>query len=231
MDLFGDFQKSLTQAFDRPFLAVLLKAVGLTVGLLIAAIIGFTWLLAALLPDQMTLPWIGEVAMLDEVLTIAAIPVLMILSGFLMFPVAAAFVGLFLDDIAGAVEQRHYPDAPPVRPLPLGEAALDAGRFALVFLAVNAAALVFYIVLAPLAPIIFWTLNGYLLGREYFSQVALRRLPPAQAHALRRRHRGRIWAAGILMAIPLSIPLLNLIVPILGVATFTHQFHRLYRKT
>ena len=29
------------------------------------------------------------------------------------------------------------------------------------------------------------------------------------------------------MAVPLSVPVLNLVVPILGVAVFTHQFHRL----
>ena len=36
-----------------------------------------------------------------------------------------------------------------------------------------------------------------------------------------------IWVAGILMALPLTIPVMNLIVPILGVATYTHIFHRL----
>jgi hypothetical protein len=29
------------------------------------------------------------------------------------------------------------------------------------------------------------------------------------------------------MAVPLSVPLLNLVVPVIGVALFTHQFHRL----
>jgi len=31
------------------------------------------------------------------------------------------------------------------------------------------------------------------------------------------------------MALPLSIPLVNLLIPILGAATFTHLFHRLHR--
>ena len=31
------------------------------------------------------------------------------------------------------------------------------------------------------------------------------------------------------MAVPLTVPLINLVVPILGVAVFTHQFHRLAR--
>jgi uncharacterized protein involved in cysteine biosynthesis len=44
---------------------------------------------------------------------------------------------------------------------------------------------------------------------------------------MRRRHLGRIWLAGTAMAVPLSVPLLNLVVPVIGVAVFTHQFQRL----
>jgi uncharacterized protein involved in cysteine biosynthesis len=49
----------------------------------------------------------------------------------------------------------------------------------------------------------------------------------AEARQLRRRHGWQIWLAGALMAIPLTIPVVNLVVPILGAATFTHLFHRL----
>ena len=45
--------------------------------------------------------------------------------------------------------------------------------------------------------------------------------------ALGRRHFWRIWALGTLMVVPMSVPLLNLLVPILGVAVFTHQFQRM----
>jgi CysZ protein len=66
-----------------------------------------------------------------------------------------------------------------------------------------------------------------LLGREYFTLVAQRRLPGPEVAALRRRNRLAIWAAGVLMAVPLTLPLANLVVPVLGAATFTHLFHRL----
>lgn len=228
MDLLGDFQKSVAQASDGRFWGVLGKALALTVALLVGVSIAFAWFLGLLLPDTVTLPWLGEVTFLDNLATLAAIPLLLIGSVFLMIPVAAAFVGIFLDEISGAVEARHYPHVPPVKPLPISEAILDALRFAGVFVLVNGVALIIYFVFAPLAPVIFWIVNGYLLGREYFLQVALRRLPRKEAYALRTRHRFRIWMAGILMAIPLTVPILNLIVPILGVATFTHQFHRLH---
>ncbi|MEM8978481.1 MAG: EI24 domain-containing protein, partial [Pseudomonadota bacterium] len=88
-------------------------------------------------------------------------------------------------------------------------------------------ALVLYVIFLPFAPIIFWGLNGFLLGREYFHLVAVRRVGLAEARRLRKLHFASIWAAGTLMAVPLSVPLLNLVIPIFGVATFTHIFHRL----
>ena len=70
-------------------------------------------------------------------------------------------------------------------------------------------------------------LTIFLWGREYFTWAAMRRVGRSQAKAMSKQHRGTIWVAGILMALPLSIPLLNLIIPILGAATFTHLYHRI----
>ena len=79
----------------------------------------------------------------------------------------------------------------------------------------------------PFAAIfIFWALNGFLLGREYFQIAAMRRLGREGAKQARKEHFGMIWLAGCLMAVPLTIPLLNLFIPILGAATFTHLFHQ-----
>ena len=91
----------------------------------------------------------------------------------------------------------------------------------------NALALIVYFIVGPLAPLMFWALNGYLLGREYFQMVAMRRLGRVAARDLRRRNSGQVWLAGILMTVPLTVPLLNLIIPVLGAATFTHLFHRI----
>jgi len=111
--------------------------------------------------------------------------------------------------------------------VPLGEAIAESAKFLGVIVGVNLLAVVFYLIFAPLAPLIFWAVNGLLLGREYATQVAQRRLGTAGARVFRKRHRGQIWLAGMLMAVPLTIPLVNLLIPILGVASFTHLFHRL----
>jgi CysZ protein len=55
----------------------------------------------------------------------------------------------------------------------------------------------------------------------------MRREGRAGAKEMRRQFSGQIWIAGILMALPLTIPIMNLFIPILGAATFTHLYHRL----
>jgi len=149
------------------------------------------------------------------------------LSVFLMVPVAALFSGLFLEDVADAVEERHYPALPAVKRMGIYQSLIGSVNFFGVLIAVNAVALVLYAFVGPFAPLMFWAVNGYLLGREYFQTVAYRRMDHRAAQALRRAWRGRIWLAGTLMAAPLSLPFVNLLIPVLGVATFTHLFHRI----
>jgi CysZ protein len=180
-----------------------------------------------LVPDMLTLPWIGPVGGIDTALGWAVLPVMLAASVFLMVPVASAFCGLFLDNVAQAVEDRHYPALPQAQPVPLGTQVIDSVNFFGVIVAANAVALVLYVVSGPLAPVVFWAVNGYLLGREYFTLAAMRHVGRDGARALRRRHSGTIWLAGTLMAAPLSLPLVNLLIPVLGAATFTHLFHRL----
>lgn len=221
------FLKTLGQIGDRAFRRVLFLGIGLTV-LLLALIYAIVFLLIGwLLPDTFALPWIGQVAWVDELLSGASLVLMLILSVFLMVPVASAFTGLFLDDVADAVEQRHYPGQPEPTPIPILDQIRDSLGFFGVVVGVNLAALVLYFVVGPLAPLLFWTVNGFLLGREYFQMAAMRRLGRKAAVALRKRHRLTIFAAGLLMAVPLSLPLVNLVIPILGAAVFTHLYHGL----
>ncbi|MHA6346625.1 EI24 domain-containing protein [Roseivivax sp. CAU 1761] len=226
--ILGAFLRALAQfGADARFRGVLWRGLGLSVALLA----GFSWALIAgvgwLAPDSVTLPWLGEVGWLDEALGWSLIPAMLLLSVVLMVPVASAITGIFLDTVAEAVETRHYPGLPPARRQPFPEMVADTLGFLGLLLGANLAALVLYLMFAPLAPLIFWAVNGFLLGREYFTLAAARRLGREEARRLRRRHAATIWAAGTLMALPLSLPLVNLLIPILGAATFTHLFHAL----
>ncbi|NUH63838.1 EI24 domain-containing protein [Sulfitobacter sp. S0837] len=221
------FTGALGQLGDSRFRRVLLLGVGLSLALLIAATAGFAYLVGWITPENATLPGLGEVHWLDDVLSWGALLLLLGLSVFLMIPVASAISSMFLDDVADAVEEVHYPALPAAHRLSLGDSIRDAVNFLGVLVGANLLALVLYLLFTPAAPFIFWGLNGFLLGREYFTLAALRRHDRAEAKRLRRRHAGTIWMAGVLMAVPLSVPLINLLVPILGAATFTHLYHAL----
>ena len=225
-----DFSKTLIQLGDRRFIHVVVKGVLLCLLLFVAIFAAVFWGIGRFAPDQITLPWIGTLHGLHWLFEGGAALLLLIASVVLMLPVASAFSGLFLEDVVDAVESRHYPELPRAQPIPLALGLREAISVLILMCIANALALVLYIFSGPFAPLIFWAVNGLLLGRECFTLVALRRLGRAGATRLRRRHFVQIWCAGFLMATVLSVPVLNLIVPVLAVASYTHMFHRLNRR-
>lgn len=229
--IFACFLKSVGQIGDPRFRKVLLLGVGLTLALLVALYAGVLWLVQRAFGDSTVLPFIGEVTWVGDLVSGASLILMIVLSIFLMVPVASAITSMFLDEVAQAVEDEHYPDLPPAYTVPFGEALRDTINFLGVILGANTLALILYAMFAPFAPLIFVALNGYLLGMEYFQLAAMRRVGRPGAKALRRKHRFTIWMAGILMALPLSVPIVNLLIPILGAATFTHLFHAIQARS
>ena len=219
------FILALSQIGDRRFRRVLMLGILLTFALLVGTYAGFLWLIQALVGEDATLPVLGEVRWLDDLLSIGSFIFMFVLSIFLMIPVASAITSMFLDEVAQAVEDRHYPHLPPAPAVPFGEALRDTLSFLGVLIGANLLAFVLYALFAPAALFIFYGLNGFLLGREYFTLAAMRRIGRQGAKDLRAQNTGTIWLAGILMAVPLSVPILNLFIPILGAATYTHLFH------
>ena len=142
----------------------------------------------------------------------------------LLFPaVLSACIGLFLERVADAVERRHYPMLPPVRDIPVREIVVNTARFLAIMIACNLVILVF-LPFPVFFPFVFYAVNGYLLGREYFELVALRRADTAEVGALRDVYRGRLFVAGVVIAVLLTVPLVNLLAPIVGTAAMVHLF-------
>lgn len=203
--------------------------IGLTITLLVGAYAGLLWLTEWLTGEGVEIPGVGQVEWIGDLLSWGSLGLMILLSIFLMVPVASAITSLFLDDVAHAVEDKHYPHLPPTPRVRFFDGLRDTVNFLGVLIGANILAFIAYALLPFLAIPIFYALNGFLLSREYFQLAAMRRIGRSAAMEMRRRHAGTIWFAGCLMVVPLSIPLINLIVPILGAATFTHLFHRLSR--
>jgi uncharacterized protein involved in cysteine biosynthesis len=225
--IFAAFFAALGQIGDRRFARVFWMGVALSFALLIAATALFLTVLGSLTGGTVTLPLIGPVTWVGDLISWAGFGVALLLSVFLMAPVASSITSMFLDTVADAVEARHYPHLPPATPLPFATAVRDTVNYLGVMIGMNIVAIVLYIVLPFGTLFIFWALNGFLLGREYAYLAAMRREGPDGARAFWKRHRGTLWLAGVLMAIPLTVPVLNLAIPILGAATFTQLYHRL----
>src|SRR5262249_40921459 len=135
-------------------------------------------------------------------------------------------MGLFLDRIVAAVEAMHYPHLPPARRQPIGEAVWATLRLGLVALVLNILALPIYVFFPGVNLVLFYGINGYLVGREYFELVALRRFDDRTARAMRRHHALGVFLAGALVALLLTLPIINLAAPLIGAAFALHVFER-----
>ncbi len=224
------FFKAVAQLLDRRFRRVLWRGIGLTIALLVTIYAMLLQLIEWLTASPISLPGIGEVTWLGDLLSWGSLGIMIVLSIFLMVPVASAITSLFLDEVAQAVEDKHFPHLPAVPRISFFEGLRDTVNFLGVLVAANVLAFILYAMLPFAAVFIFYALNGYLLGREYFQLAAMRRIGRAGAKELRKKHKGTIWLAGCLMAVPLSFPLINLVIPILGAATFTHLYHGVSRR-
>ncbi len=227
--ILSSFLSALGQMSDNRFRSVLWRGIGLTIALLVAIYAGVLWLIEVLTAEPVTLPGVGQVTWLGDLLSWGSLGIMIVLSVFLMVPVASAITSLFLDEVAEAVEEKHYPELPAMPPIGFADGLRDTFSFLGLLIGANLIAVIFYVMLPFAAFFIFYALNGFLLGREYFQLAAMRRIGRDAARDMRKKHQGTIWLAGCLMAVPLSFPFINLVVPVLGAATFTHLFHRLNR--
>ncbi len=224
---------AFAQLFSQPLRAVLMKAVGLALLLIVVVGIVLNRVFVALAASGAT--WAEQTSgfaphavwsTLAWVLSIMAS--LGIVTGALfLMPTITAFVGsFFVDEVAEAVERETYPAEPPGKALPIFRALIEGVKFALLALVVYLGALPF-IFFAGVGVIVLFLANSYLLGREYFELAAMRFRPPPEAKALRKRNAPYIFLAGMVIAVFVSIPLVNLATPIFAMAYMVHVHKRM----
>jgi len=223
--MLSDAIRALQETFSKPYRRVMLISLALTILLLFVFGAGLQWALMALptFGPEFAGGWVDRV--LEIALRFLAVIVLIPL----VHPVVALVAGLFLENIAARVEAEHYPADAPGADQPFWQSLGVALRFTVMLIIINILALPFYLV--PLLNVVlFWIVNGYLLGREYFELVSLRHMPLKDAAALRKRHRLRIFLTGVIVALFTTVPILNLFAPIFGTALMVHTYKRLGRR-
>lgn len=209
---------ALSEIFSPPFRSVLWKSLGLTIAVLIGIWFGLQALLAWVIEIE-SYPW------LETAIGIVAGLGLFIGLAYLIAPAAALLSGLFTDEVSGLVERTHYPADPPGQDLSIAAALTDTIVFTGVVIVVNLIALA--LLLVPGVNLIAFLIgNGYLLGREYFEAAARRYMDREAARALRRANGGTVFAGGLLIALFLAVPLLNLFTPLFASAFMMHVYKR-----
>jgi CysZ protein len=210
--------------FTAEFRTVFLKTIGITL-LALAAL----WFGLHQAFDALALPWIDALlpgfsswaGWLSLIAAILAGIGLALGLALLIAPVTAVVAGLFLDDVAELVERNDYPQDKPGRAVPAFQALVMSLKFFGIVILGNLVAIVLLFI--PGINIgAFFVVNGYLLGREFFEFAAMRFRPEAEAKALRRKHAGTVFLAGLVIAGFLAIPLLNLLTPLFAAAMMVH---------
>lgn len=225
--------KSLAQMASPEFRRVLFKALGLALVMIVVFGIGlhrvFSW--AAESGATWAEATTGVVphtawSVLLWMLSIAAALGIVTGAVFLM-PAVTAFSGsFFVDEIGEAVERVHYPAEPPGRPLPLWLALYEGTKTAVLAVLVYLCAVPF-LLFAGLGLVMMFVAAAYLLSREYFLLAAMRFRSPAEAKAMRRANRTTVFTAGLLIALFVMIPIVNLATPLFAMALMVHMHKRL----
>jgi CysZ protein len=225
--------KALSQMVSPPMRAILWKAIGLSLVLIVVAGIalqrlltwfassGEIWIEATLGPDYHT-----AISALAWIISIAAGLGIVFGAVFLMPAITSLVASFFVDDIADHVEREHYPAERVGSALPVGVAMTEGVKTALLTILVYLIALPFVFV-AGAGFIVFFIATAWLLGREYFELAAMRFRTPAEAKAMRKQNSAIVFAAGLVIAAFVSIPIVNLATPLFGMAFMVHMHKRL----
>jgi uncharacterized protein involved in cysteine biosynthesis len=218
------FVLSVTQLFDGSFNSVLWRSVAIALGLLAALAVAASVILGQLAPASLP----GVEVLLSTLGALAGLAL-----GWLLFPaLTVGVIQLMAEPVARAVEERHYPDAPPPRNQSVREILVAALNLAAMSLLVNLLALPAYLLLPALNLIIFLIFNGYIVARGYFETAAARRFAPAEQRSLWFQARARLWLFGAGLALLLTIPFVNLVAPVLALASMVHIVERMrHRQT
>jgi CysZ protein len=225
--------KALMQILSPPMRAILYKAIGLALVLIVVLAIGLQRLLSwfAVSGEGWAEATLGPgfhtpLNILAWIVSIAAGLGVVFGAVFLMPAITSLVASVFVDDVAEHVEREHYPAERVGTALPFGLAITEGTKTALLTVLVYLIALPFVFV-AGAGFIAFFIATAWLLGREYFELAAMRFRPPSEAKAMRKQNAATIFTAGLVIAGFVSIPIVNLATPLFGMAFMVHMHKRL----
>ncbi len=207
--------RALAQLNDRVFLGVVWRSLLLSLAAFAGLLAGSVWLVQAWAAQGGWMGWLVGLLGGIAVLLVAI---------WLYVPVALLIATFYLDRIAGAVERRYYPGLSPPVWAPLTEQGWDGVVLAGQVLLLQVATLIASVLLPGVGLVLGYLVTGWAIGRGLFVGVAMRRMSRPDALALYRQRRLAAVVPGVVLALASTLPPLNLLVPVVGIAAMVHVF-------
>lgn len=223
---------SVADLANRRVLCILLQAtaISLAVFVLVAGLL--VWLFTG--ADPCALVGIGSCALGVAGGLMGAAAITLVAAWFLFPAVAITVMTTFGERIAGAIEERHYPEAArearrigPVAAFLIG---LKSASRLLVF---NLIALPFYLLLlvTGVGPfILFVIVNGIAFGRDIAELAAVRHGDRTSRRTWLKNTRGQQHLIGVVVSILFLVPFANILAPVIGTAAGIHLFNTTFWK-
>jgi len=221
--MFTPILRAIGQLSDPRLLGVLLASVALAAlcfGLLSA---GCAWGVHHYLTGT---PLLAGHAVLQAIATALGGVVTLVGAVWLFLPVTIAIGGMFQEPVCRAVERRWYPDLPPAQGPGVLPQILDGLVLALRMMLYSLAGLLAGLLLPGFGVAIGLLITGWGLGRGMFASVAFRRMDRRAALAEYTSQRFAVLAQGMVLALLGSVPVVNLLLPVLGPAAMVHMIVR-----
>lgn len=203
---------------DPVFLGVLVRSLAWSLLAFLGLLAGSAWAVQHVVGQP---GWLGWAAGMAGGLGAALLAV------WLFVPAAVLIATLYIERVSAAVDRRFYPALLP----PRGGAALsvqvwDGVALGAQVLGWQVVALLLALALPGVGLLLGWAVTGWAIGRGLFVAVAMRRMPRAQALLVYGGRRPAVLLLGLILALAGTVPLLNLVVPVIGVAALTHVLNR-----
>ncbi len=216
--MIASLSKAFAQSCDARFLKIVLFGIGGAVLAYVLLFSAISWALATItLFDTVWLDWSTKI--------LGGMTAL-VLSAFLFPSVVTLVICFFLDDIIDAVEAKYYPYLEPARKQSWAEIIAFSVRMTGLAVLLNLLFLpVYFIPVLNIA--VFFLLNSYLLGWEYYGMVAIRRMEPREVKKSYDSHKKYLWGVGAVITLLLTLPIVSMLMPVIVVAFMTHIFQSL----
>ena len=220
------FKKSILDLLEPDIRTILFKTVILSLFSIIM-IVYMCWTL-------FNTHQVFDIWLLGPILSWAWGLIALIFGALLLPPITIIIGSIYSDSIVDHIEKKYYPSRLGMRQIKFSELGFSISKNFCITITVN-------ILLAPLYLIgtffpiisflIFYSVNGYLIGKELFETVASRHLEMKDRYLLKKQNNSKVIIGGIIMVGISTIPILNLIAAVLGIVFMTHFFHSLALKT